>query len=309
MKDLATQLFEYQKANKLTSKGKLATMLFVSRLAVKKGLPLDPSVLVTDRKGQVQGLGKSAVQAILKEYGVLRVLAEEGGRTSRGSLGGMQNYVNFLNKLHSDGFEDTQAIEEWWVERVKDYFAAQPFVLRYDMSKSLRYIVGDLIEQAFKRQKENPGTMYAGALLQHLIGAKLSAVLGPDKIKNHGFSVADSVSSRSGDFVIDDVAIHITTAPGEALLRKCKRNLDAGIKPIIVTIYDSLAGAESLAKIQGVEGRVDIWEAEQFIAANIYELSQFDASQRKCAVEKLIEEYNNIITLCETDPSLKIVIG
>ncbi|EBQ9598977.1 DUF4928 domain-containing protein [Salmonella enterica subsp. enterica serovar Carmel] len=309
MIDLSTRLFEYQKVNRLISKGKLATMLFVSRLAVKKGLPLDPSVLVTDRKGQVQGLGKSAVQAILKEYNILRVLAEEGGRTSRGSLGDMQNYVNFLNELHSEGFEDTLAIEKWWVERVKDYFAAQPFVLRYDMSKSLRYIIRELIAQAFKRQKENPGTMYAGAVLQHLIGAKLSVVLGHDKVKNHGFSVADSVSSRSGDFVIDDVAIHITTAPGEALLRKCKRNLEAGIKPIIITTYSSLPGAESLADIQGIEGRVDIWEAEQFIAANIYELSQFDASQRKCTVERLIEEYNNIITSCETDPSLKIVIG
>lgn len=235
MRDLAIQLAEFQKTNKLTSKGKLATMLFVSRLAKKGGLPLDPSILVTDRKGQAQGLGKSSVQAILKEYGVLRVLAEEGGRTSRGSLGDMQNYVDFLNQLHSAGVADTAAIELWWVERVKDYFAAQPFILRYDMSKSLRYIVRDLIAQALKRQKENPGTMYAGAVLQHLVGAKLSVVLEPAKVKNHGFSVADSASSRSGDFVIDDVAIHITTAPGEALLRKCKRNLEAGIKPIIVT--------------------------------------------------------------------------
>ncbi|EMQ2085148.1 DUF4928 family protein [Salmonella enterica subsp. enterica] len=309
MTDLASRLAEFQKANKLTSKGKLATMLFVSRLAKKDGLPLDHSVLVTDRKGQVQGLGKSSVQAILKEYGILRVLAEEGGRTSRGSLGDMQNYVDFLNQLHSDGIADTAAIELWWVERIKDYFAAQPFVLRYDMSKSLRYIVRDLIAQAFKRQKENPGTMYAGAVLQHLVGAKLSVVLEPGKVKSHGFSVADSVSSRSGDFVIDDVAIHITTAPGEALLRKCKRNLEAGIKPIIVTTYEGLPGAESLAKIQDIEGRVDIWEAEQFIAANIYEHSQFDVSQRKCTLEKIVEEYNKIISLCETDPSLKIVIG
>lgn len=309
MMDLATQLVTFQKENKLTSKGKLATMLFVSNLARKKGLPLESSVLVTDRKGQVQGLGKSSVQSILKEYGIVRVLAEEGGRTSRGSLGDMQNYVEFLNHLHELGIADTSAIENWWVERVKDFFAAQPFVLRYDMSKSLRYIVRDLLAQAFKRQKENPGTMYAGAVLQHLVGAKLSVVLDEGKIRSHGFSVADSVSSRSGDFVIDDVVIHITTAPGEALLRKCKRNLDAGIKPIIVTTYASLPGAESLAAIQGIDGRVDIWEAEQFIAANIYELSQFDVSQRKCTVEKLIEEYNKIIDVCETDPSLRIIIG
>lgn len=309
MTELEAQLTDFQKTHKLTSKGKLATMLFVSSLARKNGLPLDSSILVTDRKGQVRGLGKAAVQTILEQYGIIRVLAEEAGRTSRGSLGDMQNYVKFLNHLHEKGIADTALIEKWWIERVHDYFASQPFVLRYDMSKSLRYILRDLLSQAVKRQKENPGTMYAGAVLQHLVGAKLSVVLGKGKVKNHGFSVADSVSSRSGDFVIDDVAIHITTAPSEALLRKCKKNLEAGLKPIIVTTYANLPGAESLAGVQDIEGRVDIWEAEQFIAANIYELSKFETGQRKCTVDKLIEEYNDIVNACETDPSLKIVIG
>ncbi|WP_159565236.1 DUF4928 family protein [Budvicia diplopodorum] len=309
MTELKIKLMNYQQVNKLTSKGKLATMLFVSNLAKKSGLPLDSSILVTDRKGQVQGLGKAKVQSILKEYGILRVLAEEGGRTSRGSLGDMQNYVVFLNQLHSDGIAETTVIEQWWANRVKDYFSAQPFVLKYDMSKSLRYIVRDLLSQAFKRQKENPGTMYAGAVLQHLVGAKLTLVLDSDKVQNHGFSVADSVSARSGDFVIDDVVIHITTAPSESLLRKCQRNLEAGTRPIIVTTYASLPGAESLASIQGIDGRIDIWEAEQFIAANVYELSQFETSQRKCTVERLIEEYNKIVASCETDPSLKVIIG
>lgn len=307
--ELNKKLAAYREEKKLTSKGKLAAILFVSRLAKRNGLPLDSSILVTDRKGQVLGLGKSAVQAILKDYGIARVLAEEAGRTSRGSLGNMQEYVAFLNELHNEGLADTNAIEAWWVARVNDYFSAQPFTLKYDTSKSLRAMVRDLLGQGFKRQKENPGTMYAGAVLQHLVGAKLSLALPEGTVQSHGFSVSDAVSARSGDFIIDEVIIHVTTAPSEALMRKCEGNLQSGLRPIIVTTHEGMPGAESLANIQGIGGRVDFLEAEQFIATNIYELSRFETAQRKVTVEQLIEKYNEIVEECETDPSLKVVVG
>jgi len=309
MSDLKTRLAAYQKDKTLTTKGKLSSMLFVSRLAKQRGLPLDSSILVADSQGQVRGLGKAAVQAILKDHGVTRVLADEGGRTSRGSLGHMHDYVSFLNQLHGEGIADPQVIEEWWVARVNDFFTAQPFILRYDTSKSLRTMVRDLLAQAIKRQKENPGTQYAGAVLQHLVGAKLSLVLPEGAFKHHGFSVSDAMSARGGDFVIDDVIIHVTTAPGETLMRKCAANLSAGCRPIIVTVHTNMPAAESLADIQGIAGRVDVLEAEQFIATNLYELSQFKTADRKVTVEKLVDRYNRVVEDCETDPSLKVTLG
>lgn len=309
MTELSSRLAAYQKAHKLTTKGKLASILYVSRLAKQRELPLDSSILVADGQGQVQGLGKASVQAILRDHGILRVLAEEGGRTSRGSLGNMHDYVAFLNQLHQEGLADTNAIEAWWIARVQDFFTAQPFILKYDISKSLRAMVRDILTQAAKRQRENPGTQYAGAVLQHLIGAKLSLVLPAGSIQNHGFSVADTVSARRGDFVIDDAIIHVTTAPGEALMRKCADNLNAGCRPIIVTIHTNMPAAESLAEIQGIGGRVEVLEAEQFIATNVYELSKFETAQRKLTVERLIDKYNEIVDACETDPSLKLVVG
>jgi len=309
MTELEKRLFAFQKELKLTSKGKLAAILYVSGLAKKEGLPLDSSVLVTDQQGQVLGLGKSAVQAVLKNYGITRVLAEEGGRTSRGSLGNMQKYVIFLNELHTAGLADTHAIEAWWINRVNDFFNAQPFKLKYDTSKSLRSIVRDLLAQAFKRQKEAPGTMYGGAVLQHLVGAKLSLILPEGTLQNHGFSVSDAVSARSGDFNIDEVSIHVTTAPSEALMRKCVGNLEAGVRPIIITTHESMAGAESLASIQGINGRIDLLEVEQFLATNVYEISLFKTADRKITVERLIEKYNEIVEECETDPSLKVSVG
>ncbi|MBD0383273.1 DUF4928 family protein [Paenibacillus sedimenti] len=306
---LFQELEKYRTEKGLTSKGQLAVILHVSRLAKNNGLPLDPSTLVAESKGQVLGLGKAAVQSILKDHGINRVLAEEGGRTSRGSVGNMQDYVAFLNNLHASSLANLEIIENWWIQRVRDYFSSQPFTLRYDTSKSIRAIVRDLLSQAIKRQKENPGTMYEGAVLQHLVGAKLSLVLTDKQVEHHGFSVSDSVSGRSGDFIIDDVIIHVTTAPGEALMRKCKRNLESGARPIIVTTYSSMAGAESLARIQEIDGRIDLLEAEQFIATNVYELSKFQTADRKFTVEKLIDKYNEIVELCETDPSIKVTIG
>ena len=65
----------------------------------------------------------------------------------------------------------------------------------------------------------------------------------------------------------------------------------------------------SLANIQGIGGRVDILEVEQFIATNVYELSKFQTSQRKLTIERLIAQYNQIVEECETDPSLKVMVG
>ena len=101
MSKLEKALDEFRNANSFKSKGQLAVALHITRLAKIQGLPLDPEKLVTEKNGQVAGLSKGAVQAILKDYDIIRVLAEEGGSTSRGSLGNMQEYVAFLNRLHT----------------------------------------------------------------------------------------------------------------------------------------------------------------------------------------------------------------
>jgi hypothetical protein len=82
------------------SKGPLCVGLTVTRYAIKNGVPIDPASLLTEKGGQVSTLGKSQVQSILAEYGIFQVLAEEGGRTSRGSIGNMQMFVAFLNELN-----------------------------------------------------------------------------------------------------------------------------------------------------------------------------------------------------------------
>ena len=54
---------------------------------------------------------------------------------------------------------------------------------------------------------------YAGAVLQHLVGAKLDCALGHGHLQHNSFSTADAPNERAGDFFLGDVAIHVTTSP------------------------------------------------------------------------------------------------
>ena len=289
--------------NSMTGKGAICLALVVTRHAKKMGLPLDASKLLTDKNGQVLGLGKGAVQAILRDHEITKVLAEEGGRTSRGNIGNMQTYVEFLNQ-QAKSLTDLDSIENWWVDRVRKFFEAKPMLFRLDAKSSLRTVVRDLLKQAELHQKQDAGTMFLGAVLQHLVGAKLELVLGYE-VESHGAFVADSVTDRQGDYQIEDVVIHVTTSPGEALLRKCSDNLDQGLRPLIITTFRNVAVADTMAENAGVAGRVEIFDVEQFVASNILELSKFKATGRRVTVQELIVRYNRLAT-CENNPGLLI---
>lgn len=307
--DISNKLSSFRDASKIRGKGALAVAIHISRYARENGLPLNADTLITEGSGQVLGLGKGAVQRILNEYGITQVLAEEGGRTSRGSIGIMRSYVAFLNSLQINQSSLLDEIEAWWIARIKEHFSAKPFRLRFDAGKSMQAIIQDLLAQAKKRQQEASGMMYQGAMLQHLVGAKLELAMPEVSIVHNGSSVADAVSERSGDFVIDDSIIHITTSPGEAVIRKCQRNLDLGTKPIILTLADGVSVAKGLAGNAGLSGRIDIMDAEQFLAANLHELAFFRTSERLTTLGKLVETYNRIVSENETDPSLRIELG
>ena len=87
---------------------------------------------------------------------------------------------------------------------------------------------------------------------------------------------------------------------------KCRDNLNDGLRPLIVTGKKGLAVAEGLAGNSGLGERIDVFEMEQLVAANLYELGAFTAEGRRVAINSLVERYNQIVEDVETDPSLKI---
>ncbi len=301
-------LTRFAKEHGFQGKGPLCVALVITDHARQSGLPLDPTNLITDGGGQVLGLGKGRVQEILKRHGIQRVLASEGGRTSRGSLGNMRAYVDFLNALarKTGPAPDLDLIERFWIARVQAFFAAKPFLLRMDGSLGLRAVLRSLMTQAEARQKDMPGTMFLGTLMQHLVGAKLDLVLGVGVIHHNGANTNDETSGRAGDFDVGDVSIHVSSAPGEALIRKCAANLDAGRRPVIVTTRRGASTAEGLADNAGILDRLDLLEFEQFLATNLYELGRFAAEQRRLTIAELVARYNAIVEIHETDPSLRI---
>jgi len=303
---LQASLQAFNKDKKFSQKGSLCVALVVTQHARTKGLPLNADELLTEAGGQVLGLGKAAVQAVLARHNITKVLAAEGGRTSRGSIANMREYVAFLNKLDKKGSFSLKDVEPFWIARVHDFFPAKPFKIRLDASRSLRTLVRDVLTQVEERQKNNPGMQYAGAVLQHLVGAKLDCALGNRSFKHNSFSTSDSQKGRAGDFLIGDVAIHVTTAPGEAVIERCRDNINDGHRPILVTNARGLVATEVLAENAGLGERVDVFEIEQFVALNLYELGKFAADGRRVAVADLVTRYNEIIEEVETDPSLKI---
>jgi len=292
---------------KFLNKGGLCVGLVVTKTAQDRGLPIKPQSLRTEEGGQVAGLGKAAVQAILADYGIEKILAEEGGRTSRGSLGLMEAYLTVLNSLHAKHRPLNLSVAmDWWVDKVRLHFASEGPKFHFDNGKSIAANLADIFAQAAEIQRNSGGANFVGAMLQHLVGAKLDIVLGTNIADHHGFSVADHSTDRQADFEVSGVAIHVTTHPTEALIRKTASNLQAGLKPLIVTLADGVEGAAYLLKSTEWKDRVDVIDATQFLTANIYERSFFKAGDCKATLTAILTRYNEIVLACETDPVLVI---
>lgn len=300
------RLKSFQVENNIFTKGPLSLVVQFTRLVKDKEFPLNPDDFQTNSKGQVSGLGGGNLKKILKVHGITQQLSSEGGRTSRGSMGIMIKYVDFLNAWNSEDVVDFSVIEAFWAEQVKKYFRNQPFVLTADTSKTIGANLDDLFEQAKKRQKENPGTQYLGTVLQHLVAAKLCCVMPEGSIVIHGATVADGPTDRNGDFAINSTIIHCTTMPGASLIEKCRANLHSGFHPVIITIFERVHTALNLAEDAGLAGRIEVWDIQQFLSANVYEHSLFDKEKCNSTLSDIVNRYNNIILETETDPSLRI---
>lgn len=306
MNSATNRLKEFQAEHNAYTKGPLSLLVQLTRMVRAKTLPLDPNDFLTENKGQVAGLGGANLKKILKEYGINRTLASEGGRTSRGNMGLMIKYLEFLNAWQAAEVINFDDAESFWAEQVRDYFNNLPFTLTADPSRTIGASLDELFEQAKKRQKENPGTQYLGTMLQHLVAAKLSLLLPPGKFEIHGASVADSPTDRSGDFVISNTIFHCTTAPGEPLIQKCKMNIHSGCLPVIITIFNRVRTALDLAADADLSGRIEVWDIQQFLSTNVNEHSLFDGTARNAKLAEIIGKYNAIIDAKETDPSLRI---
>lgn len=304
------ELERFYREASFTGKGPLSVAVQLTEAVRNLSFPLETRDFFTARGGQVKGLGGPNLKKILKNYGIDRVLSSEGGRTSRGSIENMEVYFYFLNSLHKRGVTiNWNEVSEFWAQKVRAYFDASPFSISIDSAQSIRTLLQNLLQQALDRQRQISGSRYQGAMMQHLIGAKLEIVLYPDPVVHNSTSTNDQEHGRTGDFDIGDVSIHVTTRPSEALLEKCRQNLQANRKPLIITLESGVNMAAQLADELDIVERVEIIDFVQFIVANIHERSSFTRDARFTQLERLIENYNHIVDKYENDPSLRIEIA
>ena len=217
----------------------------------------------------------------------------------------MKSYVALLNELHEDGLADLDAIERHWIQEVRRCPAGTPFRLNRDPNRSLRSVLSNLFEQAFRRRSAEDRA-HAGALLQHLVGAKLACTLRPEVVRHHRYAAADPGTARAGDFVVGDTAFQVTTAPSEAVIERCRDDLKRALRPVLITLENRTSMAFCLAENAGIEAHIDIFDIEQFLASHILEWGRFRSEGRQIALDDLLDEYNRIVEENETDRSLKI---
>ena len=246
----------------------------------------------------------SLIQAILERNGEARRFTREGGRTTRATVPAAEGLVVELNELSvlaelSDK-ERGQIIDDlqvWLVERVRDYLDQLALEVELDLSEPSPQIVADILEAASSK---------AGAVAQHLVGAKL-AVRYPDlAIENFSYTTADQQLGRPGDFVVGDTAFHVTVSPMPPVLDKCEANLRNGYRSMLLVLDSRLQAARQMAEAIDLKDRVGILAVESFIGQNIEELGEFGKGGLTEGFRKLLETYNERVEEVETDRSLLI---
>ena len=236
----------------------------------------------------------------------------EGGRTTRGAVTAGESLADRLNQVpelaHLNDDEREQLVsqlEGWLAARAIDYFNRER--IKLDIAPSLS--TDALIRQVlFDAQKSGPNK--AGAVAQHLVGAKLAIRFESTEIQieNHRANAADLQTRRHGDFQINDTIFHVTLAPGSAVIAKCNENLKNGYRVVLLVPEENIEAARQLARLSEIGDRMVCISLSGFIGQNIEELGQFSSSQTRQQLRKLLNVYNQRVAEIETDPSLMFEI-
>ncbi len=310
--DLALQIF-YKWYSELPvhsttggpARGTLSGALIVlDRLQQEFKLDLDSHR--TKGKSQLIGLSAAAERNILGRFGETRPFLKEGGRTNRGLPGDIDTMLKSIAEMHLDKLtkkernEALQQLQEFLVNKVRDFHNRQTLRLEYDPSFSTWQFIHNLLNAAKGR-----GTL--GQVAQYLVGAKLQLRYPDIKVDNYSYSTADDQLKRGGDFLINDTIFHVTAAPMPAVYEKCKSNVGNGFRVYLLVPDRFLTAAKDNAEMH-LSGKIFVGSIEAFVGQNIEELSVFSRNRIISEFRQLLEIYNERVNAVESDKSLLITI-
>lgn len=300
--------------SKRSSSGSLNTNVMTVGMTVSKRLgeafPIEDSAIKTARS-QVKGLSGGSVSRTLRKFGETRPFTSEGGRTSRGSMDLALELAFLLNSHVPDSLSDTgrvrlaEDLEEWFVRLIqREYFDKKRITADIDSGKPAPQAIALLLESAAGR-----GGNAAGAVAQHLVGAKLALRFPDFEIGNDGYTTADQQTFRAGDFQVKDTVFHVTMSPGERLLGgRCRDNIRNHFRPVVLVPDSKVLAARQIADMAGVSTDTSIIAIETFVGLNVEEMADFSASKIQGGLRLLLETYNARVSRVEPDPSLLIEI-
>ena len=294
------------------STGSMNTNVMNAGLVVSQmladGLPITDDRLYSRQNSQVRGLSGSTIAKILERHGATRLFTREGGRTSRGTLRLAESIRDVLNgvpvasNIDVDLLSTSLSLEEYFVSCVRaDYFDKQRLSVELEAKKPVSFIISDILAAAAVRS-DKP----TGAVLQHLVGAKLQLRFPEEEIGLDQANAADLQTDREGDFQVGTTAFHVTVSPMEKLVTRCIENKTAGFRPVILTLESRVQAARQMADNVGMSEFISVQSAEQFIGNNIEEISIYDGDKIREGVARLIRTYNERIDAVEVDKSLMI---
>ena len=246
------------------------------------------------------------IQQILQRHGEFRNFTREGGRTTSGAVVAARALASRLNSVDSASkLTDAQRryvftqLQRRIVSHVRDFFERQRIEIEIDLSKPGPLIIHDIIQAAGDK---------AGAVAQHLVGAKLVERYPETPIENHSSTTADTQLGRPGDFLVGDTAFHVTVAPSLPVIDRCEANLRDGYRAFLLVSQNSVEAASQMARNAGLESRIWIIAIESFVGQNIEELGGFARDSLAVGLKRLLETYNTRVSEAEVDRSLGIEI-
>lgn len=298
---------------KRNKNGKVDTNVLCAGLYVTEHLnfkfPLEEGDYLTS--SQVKGSGGEQAKTILFRHGEDRPFLREGGRTSRNTRSTAIEIVELLKdgsysaELTRAADDELRAIawrlQSWFVRQIQEeYFAKERLKADISHGKPVRLAVEALLVAARSR-----GGNTAGAVAQHLVGAKLELRFPEELITRQSYTTADQQTERPGDFHIGDTAIHVTMSPVPQLfLGRCADNIRQGFRSRVLVPENKLAAAREMSD----DDRIAVQSVEDFIGTNIEEMAGFGDQRIKSNLRLLLERYNEIVGMIESDPSLLIEI-
>jgi hypothetical protein len=200
----------------------------------------------------------------------------------------------------AERFSSIERLQEFLVEKVREFHSRQRLKVQYDPAKTTQQFVQDLLKLASENGK-------AGAVAQHLVGAKLQLRFPGLTVENRPFSAADEQLGRPGDYIVGSTAFHITVAPMPGVYERCQENLNGGLRVYLLVPEQKVMGARQNAET-AAPGRIAVESIESFVSQNIEELSAFSAEQLAVQFRQLLETYNRRVDEAQDDKSLMVDI-